>query len=74
MPAESDGPAPSQRPDVSGLLSLGIVLALCLVSGLGLGWLLDGAVDTFPVFLLVGLLLGIVAAACYTVAMFRRQL
>jgi F0F1-type ATP synthase assembly protein I len=50
------------------------VLALCLVLGLGLGWLLDRAVGTSPVFLLVGLLLGIVAAGCYTVAMFRKQL
>lgn len=68
MPTEPD------RPDLSGLLSLGIVLALCLVSGLGLGWLLDALVGTFPVFLLVGLLLGIVAAGCYTVATFRKQL
>ncbi|CAN5857505.1 hypothetical protein BH18ACT7_BH18ACT7_10230 [soil metagenome] len=67
-------PAESNRPDVSSLLSLGIVLALCLVLGLGLGGLLDRAVGTSPVFLLVGLLLGIVAAGCYTVAMFRKQL
>lgn len=67
-------PADPNRPDVSSLLTLGIVLALCLVLGLGLGWLLDSAAGTSPVFLLVGLLLGIVAAACYTVASFRRQL
>lgn len=67
-------PADPNRPDVSSLLTLGIVLALCLVLGLSLGWLLDTAVGTSPVFLLVGLLLGIVAAACYTVASFRRQL
>ncbi len=67
-------PADPNRPDVSSLLTLGIVLALCLVLGLGLGWLLDTAVGTSPVFLLVGLLLGIVAAACYTVASFRKQL
>jgi len=66
-------PADPNR-DVSSLLTLGIVLALCLVLGLGLGWLLDTAVGTSPVFLLVGLLLGIVAAACYTVASFRKQL
>lgn len=67
-------PADPNRPDVSSLLALGIVLALCLVVGLGLGWLLDSAVGTSPAFLLVGLLLGIVAAACYTVASFRKQL
>lgn len=68
MPAEPD------RPDVSMLLGIGIVIALCLVAGLGLGWVLDAAVGTTPVFLLVGLLLGIVAAGCYTVAQFRKQL
>lgn len=67
-------PAEPNRPDLSGLLSLGIVLALCLVLGLGSGWLLDRVAGTFPVFLLVGLLLGIVAAGCYTVATFRKQL
>ncbi len=59
---------------MSALLSIGIVIALCLVAGLGLGWVIDSAVGTSPVFLLVGLLLGIVAAGCYTVAQFRKQL
>lgn len=68
MPDERSGA------DLSTLLTLGIVSALCLVVGLGLGWLLDTAVGTSPVFLLVGLLLGIVAACCYTVAEFRKQL
>ncbi len=67
-------PERGSRSDVSTLLSLGIVIALCLVAGLGLGWVLDAAVGTTPVFLLVGLLLGIVAAGCYTVAEFRKQL
>jgi F0F1-type ATP synthase assembly protein I len=67
-------PADRNRPDVSALLTIGIVIALCLVAGLGLGWVLDAAVGTSPVFLLVGLLLGVVAAGCYTVAEFRRQL
>ncbi len=63
-----------RRSDLSALLSIGIVIALCLVAGLGLGWIIDSAVGTSPVFLLVGLLLGIVAAGCYTVAQFRKQL
>lgn len=64
-----------RRPsDISTLLTIGIVIALCLVAGLGLGWVLDAAVGTTPVFLLLGLLLGIVAACCYTVAEFRKQL
>lgn len=67
-------PSAGKRPDLSGLLTMGITLALCLVAGLGLGWLVDSLTGTFPAFLLVGLLLGIVGAACYTVATFRRQL
>lgn len=62
------------RSDVSRLLTIGIVLALCLVAGLAAGWVVDAAVGTAPVFLLVGLLLGIVAAGCYTVVQFRNQL
>jgi F0F1-type ATP synthase assembly protein I len=64
----------NSRSDVSTLLGIGIVIALCLVAGLGLGWALDAAAGTSPVFLLLGLLLGVVAAGCYTVAQFRKQL
>lgn len=62
------------RAGAASLLGTGMVIALCLVIGLGLGWAVDAAVGTTPVFLLLGLLLGVVAAACYTVVSFRRQL
>ncbi|MGH4016214.1 MAG: AtpZ/AtpI family protein [Pseudonocardiaceae bacterium] len=52
-------------PDLSTLLSFGLATAACLVVGLGLGWLVDLALDTLPVFLLVGLGLGIVATCLY---------
>ena len=52
-------------PDLSTLLSFGLATATCLVAGLGLGWLVDLAVGTLPVFLLVGLGLGIVATFLY---------
>ncbi|MBA3417391.1 MAG: AtpZ/AtpI family protein [Geodermatophilaceae bacterium] len=67
-------PDERNRSDISALLTSGMVIALCLVIGLGLGWFLDAAVGTTPVFLLIGLLLGVVAAGCYTVAVFRKQL
>ncbi|MGI8533132.1 MAG: AtpZ/AtpI family protein [Geodermatophilaceae bacterium] len=67
-------PEQPARSAASSLLSLGIVVALCLVLGLGLGWLLDKAAGTSPAFVLIGLLLGVVAAACYTVLSFRKQL
>jgi F0F1-type ATP synthase assembly protein I len=53
---------------------MGAVIAAELVAGLGLGWLVDSLADTGPVFLLIGLLLGIAAAITYTVVEFRKYL
>lgn len=58
----------------SDLLSLGIVAAAQLLVGFGLGWLVDDLAGTSPVFLLVGLLLGIIGAVSYTVVKFREYL
>jgi F0F1-type ATP synthase assembly protein I len=56
------------------LLGMGAVIAAELVAGLGLGWLVDSLADTSPIFLLIGLLLGITAAISYTVVEFRKYL
>lgn len=56
------------------LLGMGAVIAAELVAGLGLGWLVDSLAGTGPVFLLIGLLLGIAAAITYTVVEFRKYL
>lgn len=61
-------------PEVGDLLSMGVSIALCLAAGFGLGWLVDLPLGTFPVFALVGLGLGIVAAVLFVVALFRRYL
>jgi F0F1-type ATP synthase assembly protein I len=53
---------------------MGAVTAAELVAGLGLGWLVDSLAGTTPVFLLIGLLLGIAAAISYTVVEFRKYL
>jgi F0F1-type ATP synthase assembly protein I len=58
----------------SALLGMGAVIAAELVAGLGLGWLVDTLADTTPIFLLIGLLLGIAAAVSYTVVEFRKYL
>jgi ATP synthase protein I len=58
----------------STLLGLGTRIAAQLVVGLGLGWLVDSLAGTAPIFLLVGLLLGIVGAVSYTVVVFRKFL
>ncbi len=53
--------AARSQPSVWELLTLGTTLAACVVGGVGLGWLVDRVAGTLPVFLLVGLGLGIVA-------------
>lgn len=58
----------------SELLGMGAVIAAELVAGLGLGWLVDTLAGTTPIFLLIGLLLGIAAAVSYTVVEFRKYL
>ena len=64
----------SDPPSWQALLGLGTVIAATLVIGMGLGWLVDSLLDTVPVFILVGLVLGIVAAGSYTYARFRQYL
>jgi hypothetical protein len=59
-------------PGLSDLLSLGATLATCLVVGFGLGWLADSLGGTFPVFALVGLALGVVAACLAFYRIFKR--
>lgn len=56
---------PSNGPGLSTLLGLGATIAAILVSGLGLGWLVDEVMSTRPVFTLAGLALGIVATCYY---------
>ena len=58
----------------SNLLGMGAVIAAELLVALGLGWLVDKLLGTGPVFLFVGLLVGIVAAITYTVVEFRKFL
>jgi F0F1-type ATP synthase assembly protein I len=58
-------------PGLSTLLGIGGVVALCLVAGMGLGWLVDSLANTFPAFALVGLALGIAAGCYYTYAEIR---
>jgi ATP synthase protein I len=65
---------PDRSLDWSALLGMGAVIAAELVAGLGLGWLVDKLAGTGPVFLLIGVLLGIAAAISYTVVEFRKYL
>jgi ATP synthase protein I len=58
----------------SELLGMGGVIAAQVAVGLGLGWLVDSLAGTTPIFLLIGLLLGIAGAISYTVIEFRKYL
>jgi F0F1-type ATP synthase assembly protein I len=45
--------------DLRDLLGLGGVLVAAVVAGMGLGWLVDNALDTTPVVTLAGLAVGV---------------
>ncbi len=53
---------------------MGGISALLLIAPLGLGFLADRYLNALPVFTLVGLVVGIAAAARYTYVEFRRFL
>ena len=53
---------------------MGGITAMLLLAPLGLGWVVDRYLDTLPVFLLVGLLVGMLSAARYTYVAFRRYI
>ena len=55
-------------------LSMGLAAAVCVGIGLGLGILVDNALHTAPVFLLVGLALGLLVAALSVIKQIRSYL
>jgi F0F1-type ATP synthase assembly protein I len=66
-------PAPPS-PSWSTLLGIGGATALILVGGLGAGWLADSLLTTFPIFVFVGLVVGVAVACRYIYLQFRRFL
>lgn len=63
---------PNGGPELSTLLGLGVSIAAFLVAGLGLGWWIDSLLDTLPVFIMVGLALGIAGAGAYVYVQFKK--
>jgi len=63
-----------QQPSWQTLLGMGAVNAALLAIGIALGWLVDAAFNTVPIFILVGVGLGIVGDIAYTTAQFRQFL
>ncbi|HEX5496610.1 MAG TPA: AtpZ/AtpI family protein [Mycobacteriales bacterium] len=65
---------PAEGPNLFTLLGIGVTSAVCVAVGMGLGWLLDGRLHTFPLFVLVGLALGVLAACAYVYVEIRKFL
>lgn len=63
-----------EAPSWASLLGIGTASALILAAGFGLGWWLDGLLDTSPALVLVGIALGIVGAGAYTFVEIRKFL
>ena len=68
----SKGPKP--LPGAVAFLGMGLSAAACVGVGLVLGLLVDSAAGTAPVFLLVGLALGLAAAAFSVIKQIRTYL
>jgi hypothetical protein len=60
-PGTGSGPSETGKgpPNVLQFAGLGLMNALCWIGGLAGGWFLDSALGTLPVFMFVGLVLGI---------------
>jgi F0F1-type ATP synthase assembly protein I len=62
----------SEGPDLATLLGLSVTIAAFLLIGLGLGWLADEMLHSLPVFVLIGLALGVIGASGYVYAQFKK--
>jgi len=58
----------------SSMLGIGAVVAGVLVAGIALGWWVDGLLQTSPIFVLVGVALGIAGGIWHTVIALRKYL
>ncbi|MGH9094401.1 MAG: AtpZ/AtpI family protein [Acidimicrobiales bacterium] len=52
---------------------LGLLNAVCLLGGLGGGWAVDSSLNTLPVFMMVGLVVGIALGIVLTRSELRRR-
>lgn len=78
---DADEPHPKWKPEdrrlspgAAAFLGLGISVGLCLAVTVGAGLVLDAVTHDAPVFLLVGLTVGIVVAMAMAVSTIRKYL
>jgi F0F1-type ATP synthase assembly protein I len=65
---------PKPLPSAAAFLGMGLTAAVCAGIGLVLGLWVDSALHTSPIFLLVGLALGLVTAVAFVVSQIREYL
>lgn len=65
--------SPSQGPSGAELAGLGVMLAAAFVAPMVLGVVLDGVLRTSPLFVFVGLAVGILAAVAVVYARYVRR-
>lgn len=53
-------------PSILQFAGLGMLNALCWLGGMAAGWFVDQAVGTLPIFLFVGLVVGIAAGVWFS--------
>ncbi len=70
--SQAEGPKP--LPGAVAFLGMGLAAAVCVGIGVGLGLWLDSLAGTGPVFLLIGLALGVATAAVSVVKQIRTYL
>jgi F0F1-type ATP synthase assembly protein I len=61
-----------RQPGILAFAGLGMLNAMCLGIGLGVGWLIDRALNTLPLFLFLGLIVGIATGVLATRAELKR--
>ena len=70
----SQSEEPKPLPGAVAFLGMGLSVAVCVGIGVGLGLWVDSALHTAPAFLLVGLALGVAAAAASVIKQIRTYL
>lgn len=63
---------PNKPPSPLVLVGLGSGIMAMIIGGMAAGWAIDANVHDFPIFTLVGLAVGIIAASSYMYSLYRR--
>jgi F0F1-type ATP synthase assembly protein I len=61
-----------QRPNIMAFAGLGLMNAICLGVGMVIGWFVDQALGTLPLFLFLGLVAGVTMGVLATRAEWKR--